>query len=65
MKRYKSKKKDVSVSLQEFKEVPTANNLIFKGGPCTILFYLKNIKLSTPSIISALRLRLKQQTLSK
>lgn len=37
MKRYKLKKKELFVSLQEYKD-PTANNLIFKGDHA--FFYL-------------------------
>lgn len=48
MKRYKLKEKELFVSLQEFKEVPAANNLIFKRGACTFLFLPKKIKLNIP-----------------
>lgn len=45
MKRYKLTKKEIFVSLQEFKEVPTSN-VILRGGQCTFLFLSKEIKYS-------------------
>lgn len=46
MKKYKLNRKELFLSLQEFKEDTTANNLIFMGGPCTFLFLPKKIKLN-------------------